>query len=253
MTLEAARSHAARRGTGRRAVVSVVVPVRDDAAQLDVCLGLLARQTRRPDEVVVVDNASSDTSAQVARRHGARVVQEPRVGIPAAVATGYDAARGDVILRLDADSRPGPDWVAHALDVLRDPTVDAVSGWGRFDVPWGGLLASTYLGSYYGLGELAAGHPVLWGSSAALRAEAWRRARLDVTRTADVHDDLDLAMALGPGTRVVVDRSWRVGVSARSVRPGPQWRRRLGRAFRTLGRQWRVMPPWQRWWVRLRG
>ncbi|MBF0689761.1 MAG: glycosyltransferase [Cellulomonas sp.] len=242
------------RGAGRDVVVSVVVPARDDAAHLAVCLALLARQTRVPDEVVVVDNASQDETADVALRHGARVVHEPRVGIPAAVATGYDAARGDVILRLDADSRPGPDWVAHALDVLRDPDVEAVSGWGRFDlpVPWGALLAATYLGSYYALGALAAGHPVLWGSSAAFRTGAWQRVRGDVTRTDDVHDDLDLAMALGPAARVVVDRTWRVGVSARSVRPGRQWVRRFRRAFRTLRRQWQVMPPWQRWRVRLR-
>lgn len=238
-----------------RVVVSVVVPARDDETHLAVCLTLLARQSRAPDEVVVVDNASRDATAQVALRHGARVVHEPRVGIPAAVATGYDAARGDVILRLDADSRPGPDWVAHALDVMRDPEVDALTGWGRFDLPapWGGLLALTYLGSYYALGALAAGHPVLWGSSAAVRASDWRRVRGGVTRTEDVHDDLDLAMALGPAARVVVDRTWLVVVSARSVRPGRQWTRRFARAFRTLRRQWQVMPPWERWRVRLRG
>lgn len=249
MTLDAARARVPARTPGGPARVSVVVPVRDDAEHLDACLALLARQTHPPDEVVVVDNASSDATAEVARLHGARVVHEARVGIPAAVATGYDAARGELILRLDADTRPGPDWVAHAVRVLQDPRIDAVSGWGRFDVPgpWGRLLAGSYLGTYYALGQLAAGHPVLWGSSAALRADAWRRARPSVTRTADVHDDLDLAMALGPGARVVVDREWRVGVSARSVRPGRQWVLRFGRAFRTLRRQWAVKPPWERW------
>jgi len=253
VTLDAARAARPRHARARAVVVSVVVPVRDDAEHLDACLTLLAQQTRPPDEVVVVDNGSRDATVEVALRHGARVVHEPHVGIPAAAAAGYDAARGDLLLRLDADSRPGPGWVAHALHVLRDPRVEAVSGWGRFDLPGrrGALLARSYLGAYYVLGGLAAGHPVLWGSSAALRADAWRRVRGDVTRTGDVHDDLDLAMALGPDARVVVDRTWRVGVSARSVRPGRQWVRRFGRAFRTLRRQWRVMPPWRRWAVRL--
>lgn len=232
-----------------RPVVSVVVPVRDDAAHLDACLRRLARQTVPPDEVVVVDNASTDASAEVARRWGARVVPEPRVGIPAAAGTGYDAARGQVVLRLDADSRPDEDWVAHALHVLADPRVDAVTGTGRFDLAGrrGHDVARVYLGAYYALGHLAAGHPVLWGSCMGFRAETWRRVRDAVTRVEDVHDDLDLALALGPGARVVVDRGWSVGVSARSVRPGAQWVPRLGRAFRTLRRQWRVLPPWERW------
>ncbi|GIG39766.1 glycosyltransferase [Cellulomonas phragmiteti] len=240
------------RDVARPVTVSVVIPVRDDTTHLEVCLTLLAQQTRAPDEVVVVDNGSTDDSAQVARRHGARVVEEPHPGIPAAAAAGYDAARGDLVLRLDADTRPGPDWVAHAVRVLADPRVDAVTGSGRFDLPGPGgvVVARAYLGAYYTLGHLAAGHPVVWGSSAAFRADAWRRVRDHVTRTEDVHDDLDLAMALGPGARVVVDRSWCVGVSARSVRPGRQWVPRFGRAFRTLHRQWRVMPPWERWAVR---
>lgn len=232
--------------------VSVVVPVRDDAVHLDACLALLARQTVRPDEVVVVDNASADASAEVARRWGARVVHEPRVGIPAAAAAGYDAARGAVLLRLDADTRPGPDWVAHALHVLADPRVDAVTGTGLFDLPGarGRRVARVYLGAYYALGHLAAGHPVLWGSSMGFRADDWRRVRDAVTRVDDVHDDLDLALALGPRVRVVVDPGWSVGVSARSVRLGRQWGPRFGRAFRTLGRQWRVLPPWDRWAAR---
>lgn len=234
--------------------VSVVIPVRDDAELLDACLTLLAHQTHRPDEVVVVDNGSTDASALVARRHGARVVHEPRVGIPFAAAAGYDAARGTLLLRLDADTRPGPDWVERAVRTLADPTVDAVTGTGRFDLrgPQGALLAGVYLGAYYGLGHLAAGHPVLWGSSAALRASSWHRVRDQVRRGDDVHDDLDLALALGPSSRIVVDRGWRVVVSARSVRPGRQWQRRMGRAFRTLRLQWEVSPPWERWSSSLR-
>ena len=54
--------------------VSVVVPARDDAEHLARCLRLLAAQTRPADEVVVVDNASIDGTADVARAAGARVV-----------------------------------------------------------------------------------------------------------------------------------------------------------------------------------
>lgn len=77
--------------------VSVVIPCLNDAAALETCLSSLARQSLQPFEIVVVDNNSTDSSAAVARRFGARVVPEPVPGIPAAAATGYDAAQGQII------------------------------------------------------------------------------------------------------------------------------------------------------------
>ena len=94
--------------------IVVVIPCRDDADYLDACLSALDRQTRRPDAVIVVDNASTDATADVARAHGATLLREERVGIWPAAARGYDdaAASADIIARVDADSRPHPDWVA---------------------------------------------------------------------------------------------------------------------------------------------
>ncbi|WP_036961693.1 glycosyltransferase family 2 protein [Promicromonospora kroppenstedtii] len=237
--------------------VSVVVPVRDDARALDVCLSLLARQSVGPLEVVVVDNASSDASAAVAHRWGAVVVGEPRVGIPAAAAAGYDAAKGDVIARLDADSRPGPHWVRTVVErMAADPELDALTGTGQFyDAPRGLRRASclAYLGSYYALAHLALGHTALWGSCMAMRARTWQAVRQDAVREdPEVHDDLDLAFRCGPARRIRLLHSWRVGVSARSLRGRRQRRRRLDRAWHTLGLNWQVSPPWDRWWRTLR-
>lgn len=242
--------------TGRTGI-SVVIPVRDDAAALDGCLAALARQTVPPLEVIVVDNASRDASAAVARRWGATVIPEPRVGIPAAAATGYDAAAGQVIARLDADSVPAPDWLARAAAALAaEPPPDAVTGVGVFrDLPRGlrHAVALLYLGSYYGLGHAAAGHHVIWGSSMALPREAWLRARDRVRRDdAEVHDDLDLALALGPGARVRLDPTLAVSVSARSLVGCAQVRRRFRRAFHTLRHAWASAPPWERWEATIR-
>jgi hypothetical protein len=235
--------------------VSVVIPARDDAVALEECLARLSSQTVPPSEVVVVDNASTDRTAAVAAAWGARVVREPRPGIPAAAATGYDSARGDVIARLDADSRPGPHWVERiARTMADDPALDAVTGSGRFvDLPPAlrGAASRTYLGAYYALGHLALGHTALWGSSMAIRRGSWLTVRTQVSRDPDVHDDLDLAFALGPHRRIRRDGALRVGVSARSLRGRAQRRQRLDRAWRTLRRNWDTMPPWARWGSRL--
>ncbi len=236
--------------------VSVVIPVHDDADELRRCLELLAAQTVAPDEIVVVDNASTDDSATVARELGARVVPEPRLGIPPAAATGYDAARGDVIARLDADSRPGPEWIAEVRRAMENPRVDAVTGAGHFhDLPpvVRQIAVLVYLGAYYVLTHLALGHTPLWGSSMALRRSTWEQVRDRVHRFDDVHDDMDLAFVLGPRAVIHYERRLGVGVSGRSVRGLPQLRRRMSRAITTLRLNWADSPPWTRWQESLRG
>lgn len=235
--------------------VSVVIPVKDDAVALERCLGLLRQQSVVPLEVVVVDNGSRDASAEVARRHGARVVNEPTPGIPAAASTGYDAARGEVIARCDADSLPDPDWLARIVSALTaEPDVDALTGTGHFyDVPrWSGAaLGRLYLGSYYLFVHLALGHTPLWGSNMALRRRTWLEVRHLVHREdAELHDDIDLSFALGPRHRVRYDAGLRVGVSGRSLRGARQLQRRFRRAFRTMELNWRRIPPWLRWQAR---
>ncbi|WP_164737178.1 glycosyltransferase family 2 protein [Georgenia sp. SYP-B2076] len=232
--------------------VSVVVPVKDDAALLERCLLLLAEQSVAPREVIVVDNASSDHSALVAAAHGARVVREPHPGIPAAASAGYDAAVGEVIVRCDADTAPGPDWLERIWALMSDdPGLDAVTGTGQFyDVgTWRArLVRPLYLGAYYLLVHAALGHPPLWGSNMAVRRATWREVRHLVHRDdAELHDDIDLAFALGPERRISYDPGLCVGVSGRSLRGGAQLRRRVRRAGRTLAVNWRVAPPWERW------
>jgi glycosyltransferase involved in cell wall biosynthesis len=238
--------------------LSVVIPVKDDAEALERCLDALGRQTVRPWEVVVVDNGSRDGSARVALRHGARVVPEPAPGIPAAAATGYDAATGDVIVRCDADTVPPRWWLEHVAEAFEvDPALDALTGAGDFyDVRTlrARLLHRLYLATYYVTMHAAMAHAPLWGSNMALRADRWRAVSAAVHRAdPELHDDVDLAMVLGPRLRVRYDASLRVGVSARSLRGGAEGRRRMRRAVRTLSVNWATAPPWERWALRLRG
>lgn len=236
--------------------VSVVVPARDDAVHLARCLRLLAAQTRPPDEVVVVDNASSDSTAEVARAAGARVVLESVRGIPPAAATGYDAARGDVVVRCDADSVPGPEWIAGLLAALGSrPDVVAVAGPGRFHgLPpgLGRLLSALYIGLYLLTTSAALAHPPLFGTNMAMRRSWWLEVRDGVHRhDPELHDDFDLSFRLAPGHRILFLPRPSVGMSPRALRGGRPAVRRLARAFRTVGLNWADERPWERWQARL--
>jgi hypothetical protein len=98
----------------------------------------------------------------------------------------------------------------------------------------------------------ALGHAALWGSNMASRRRAWEQVSHLVHRDdPELHDDMDLAFALGPGRRIRHDRRLRVGVSARCLKGSDQLRRRMRRAVRTLRVGWADQPPWVRWQERL--
>lgn len=232
--------------------ISVVIPVKDDARRLARCLAALAGQSVAAGEIIVVDNGSEDLSAVVARAGGARVVSEARPGIPAASAAGYDAAVGDVIARLDADSIVPADWVETiAQRFASRPDVDCITGGATFS---GGpralrrIGAALYLGAYYVTLLPALGRVPVFGSNFAMRRSTWESVRWTVhRRDPELHDDLDLSFHLGPTIRVRYAAGMSVQISHRPFTDGASLLRRLRRGFRTVTVHWPRELPWLRW------
>lgn len=219
--------------------ISVVIPARNDADKLDACLDALQRQTRPPDEVIVVDNASTDATGEVARRRRARCLTEPRLGIAPAASTGYDAATGDLIARLDADSVPDPDWLERVeAAYAADPALDVLTGPGHFPSLPRALAAIAdvlYMRSYFVVFGRMLGRPPVFGSNFAMTRATWEEVRSRVHREdGEVHDDLDLSMVLPDGCRVVLDDSLRMPVSARPFASPAGILRRIRRGMHTM-------------------
>ncbi|MEU8799414.1 glycosyltransferase family 2 protein [Spirillospora sp. NPDC048819] len=110
--------------------LSLIVPCYNAAKTLRPCLEAVLAQTRRPDEIVVVDDASADDSAAIAAGLGCRVVRLPvNRGVSAARNAGVAATTGDVVFFLDSDVELRPDAVANALRILEDdPECGCVQG-----------------------------------------------------------------------------------------------------------------------------
>lgn len=86
-------------------LISIVIPVRNGGPNFACCLDAIRRCDPPPHEIIVVDDGSTDDSLAVARRFGARLLATPRAASGPAEARniGAQAARGDVVLFVDAD------------------------------------------------------------------------------------------------------------------------------------------------------
>ena len=111
----------------RRAALSIILPARNEAGAVGATVaGIRARYPEA--EIIVVNDGSSDTTAQVAAQAGARVISKPYgMGNGAAVKTGARAAGGDVLVFMDADGQHDPADIPRLLAKL-DAGYDMVVG-----------------------------------------------------------------------------------------------------------------------------
>ena len=113
--------------------VSIVIPVKDRAEDLRLCLNSLQQLTYPQDklEVVVVDDGSSDATPQVARELGAILLESGAVGGGPALARnkGASVATGEILAFIDSDCTAAADWLSELLPSFSDKELAAVGGW----------------------------------------------------------------------------------------------------------------------------
>src|SRR6266567_2953645 len=91
--------------------ISVVIPVYNEEKYLGKCLDSLMRQNVKADEIIVVDNNSTDNSVAIAKKYPIRVVFEKTQGMIPARNHGFNEARYEIIARTDADTILPVNWI----------------------------------------------------------------------------------------------------------------------------------------------
>ncbi|MCW2810921.1 MAG: glycosyltransferase family 2 protein [Friedmanniella sp.] len=199
---------------------SVVIPAYNEAGYLEATLAALAAQDfPGPYEVIVVDNASTDATAAVAHRGGARVVYEAEPGVCAARQAGSAAARGEIVVSTDADTVAPRTWLSSIDRQMRSADVVGVAGPCRFDRPtWWSKAAPTLM---FGLVQsvFALTGLVFYASATNI---AMRRAAFPGydRRLTQGGDELDLLRRLRARGRVVWDGGNVVTTSSRRLQRG---------------------------------
>jgi glycosyltransferase involved in cell wall biosynthesis len=121
-------------------LVSFVIPTLNEAKNLP---HVLPRIPEWAYEVIIIDGRSTDDTVEVARqlRPDVRIVMEPRRGKGAALQAGFRAARGEVIIALDADGSMSPEEAIHFLSALMAGAdlvkgSRTIQGAGSVDISW---------------------------------------------------------------------------------------------------------------------
>ena len=207
--------------------ISAIVCAYNESAYLGSCLTSLRSQSRVPDEILVVDNASTDGTVLVAAAHpGVRVVSEPRKGLVLARERGRTAAAGRLLVYLDADCRAPADWLARVeARFERQPALVAVTGPYRFydwDA-WGRLLVRAYDLTLAPLTQAVVYHALgigtlFYGGNFAVRREALDAIGGFDTAIAFHGEDTNLGRRLVPVGRVALARECWLYTSARRYR-----------------------------------
>jgi glycosyltransferase involved in cell wall biosynthesis len=158
--------------------ISVVLPVLNGAQTLPWCLAALEASSFRDFEIVGVDDGSTDATAQLLADAGVNIVlhnPEP-AGCFAARNQGAAAARGNVLLFLDADVEVAPDTLAKVWARFRDSNVEALIGLYALEHPHPNA-ASRYKNAWIRWSYLNHGNEVDWFFTAigAVRRETWKR------------------------------------------------------------------------------
>lgn len=180
--------------------LAIIIPVYNDARYLEECLDSIALQTRRPDEVIVVDNNSTDDPASVAKKYKfVKLITQHKQGIVYARNKGFNTAKSQILGRIDSDTILPPDWVDQIKKFYQDPNHENYAWTG------GAVFRNTRYPRLFGwfqsqiayrFNRMLLGHYILWGSNMAITSRQWGLVKREVCLNNHFHEDLDLAIHL---------------------------------------------------------
>ena len=176
--------------------ISIVIPVYNEEDTLAACLEAIAVQTVQPFEVIVVDNNSTDNTVQVAQRYPfVTILSEKNQGVVHARNRGFNAARGEIIGRIDADSRLAPDCIAEVEKAFTYSVLACISGTVRYhDMSFRHVVNRIDLTIRRWLATRLDNEVAMQGANMALRRSVWLGVRGDTCDVSGMHEDFDLGI-----------------------------------------------------------
>lgn len=184
--------------------LDVVIPCYNEEAELHQCLDALLLQADDIEHIIVVDNNSTDASADILAKYAEQsrkvvVLTETKQGVEYARDAGIAKSRADIIARIDVDTRVRAGWV-RALRRYYADHPDVVAGTGAtqyYDLPWRHVTNAMTWFFMTMSNELIAGSVNMYGANMSIRREVWPQVVKQLPgRDEKVMEDLAISLTL---------------------------------------------------------
>lgn len=200
--------------------VSVIIPAFNEEAYIGNCLDSLMKQEIMPDEIIVVNNNSTDKTVTIAKKYPVRIISEKKQGITHARNKGFHEAKYQIIARTDADTVVPTDWIKKIKKHFEDKELIALSGPAHFydlpDVVRTAKLTTEAAFSYIRIFKQIMGYDCLYGPNMVIRKTAWEQVKPHICLDdKEVHEDIDIAIHLSHFGKIQFDYSFLVSSSFR--------------------------------------
>lgn len=201
--------------------VSLVIPAYNEEKYIKDCLISVMAQEVRPDEIIVVDNNSTDKTMEIVRHFPVTVIKEKKQGMTPARNAGFNFAHGDIIARCDADTRLPPDWIKRIQTNFKTQKIDALSGPFEF---YDLKLKTTFLFIVFDVIKPIIHNEILIGPNMIITKKVWEKVKnivcLDDKK---VHEDIDISIHISDiGGIIGRDEDLKVKVSGRRMMKNPK-------------------------------
>lgn len=206
--------------------LSIIIPVYNEESHLKSCLDSIAWQSVKPDQVIVVDNNSTDKTIRIAKQYDfVTVLTEDKQGVLFARNKGFNNASGDISGRIDADSILSENWCENVIKIFQsDEEIGAATGpVVYYDMPFKKTGFKIDKTIRLAIDKFNDDFPYLFGTNMAIRQSVWRRYKTEFCTRKDVHEDLDIGIHLTKnGVHIAYRPNMVVGMSARRFDNNPK-------------------------------
>lgn len=208
----------------KKPLISVVIPAFNEEKYLPACLDAFRKQTFKNYELIVVDNNSTDKTAAIAKKYGARVIRENKQGMIPARERGFRESQANFIARTDADTIVTPNWLEVIYKTFKSkPGVVAMTG--PFLSPTKKIPHKIISGINFlynvKFANLISKHIYLQGANMAVRKSAWIKIKVN-SDDKKVHEDVDLSYHLSKVGKIIYNTRQKVYFSFRRITSNPK-------------------------------